>query len=209
MNAGTCIAGLYAITPDDSDPRALREKVRKALAGGARVVQYRNKSADRTLRSAQARSLLALCRESGIPLIINDDLELALEIGADGLHLGSDDGDLARARSVIGPERILGASCYNRLELAERSVAAGADYVAFGSVFDSPTKPAAVHASLALFAEARAKLSVPLVAIGGITLENARQVVEAGASAIAVISSLFEAADVEATARQFASLFPR
>ena len=207
MNVG--IAGLYAITPDDSDLRALDEKVRKVLAGGAGAVQYRNKSADRALRSAQARSLLALCRESGIPLIINDDLELALDIGADGVHLGRDDGDLARARSAIGPERILGASCYNRLGLAERSVEAGADYVAFGSVFDSPTKPAAVHASLALFAEARAKLSLPLVAIGGITLDNARQVVEAGASAIAVISSLFEAADIEARARQFASLFSR
>lgn len=203
----TEIAGLYAITPDEPDTAALAAKVRLALAGGATTVQYRNKSATAALKSEQARELLALCRKARALLIVNDDLELALAIGADGLHLGTEDGDLAEARKAIGPKRLLGASCYNRIELAERAVAAGADHVAFGSVFASPTKPAARRAPLALFGEARKRLAVPLVAIGGITPDNARQVIEAGAHAVAVISALFDAPDVEAAARKFASLF--
>ncbi len=201
--------GLYALTPDEPDTAALVAAVRAAVAGGAAAVQYRSKRADAALRRAQAAALVALCREARVPLIVNDDLELALEIDAAGVHLGRDDGDLAAARRRLLPGKLLGASCYDRLDRAARAVATGADYVAFGSVFASPTKPAAVRAPLALFAEAKRRLEVPLVAIGGITLENAREVVEAGADALAVITALFEADDIAARARGFTALFAR
>jgi thiamine-phosphate pyrophosphorylase len=199
------IFGLYAITPDTGDTATLLRNVTRALRGGARVVQYRNKSSDGALRRQQARQLLTACRAVDVPLIINDDVALALEVGADGVHLGRDDGDIAAARGALGPDRLLGASCYDRIELAQRALAAGADHVAFGSVFGSPTKPGAVRAPLSLFTEARG-LGVPLVAIGGITPANAPDVVHAGAQAVAVISALFDAPDVEAAARSFASL---
>jgi len=203
------LAGLYAITPDAADSHALIERVRKAMHGtaprGWAALQYRNKLAGAGQRAAEARALAGLCTVYGVPLIINDDVELALASGADGAHLGSHDGDLAQARARLGA-RLVGASCYDRLDLARRAVAAGADYVAFGSVFPSPTKPAAVRAPLAIFGQARA-LGVPLVAIGGITLENATEVIRAGADCVAVISALFDAPDPAARARTFAELF--
>jgi thiamine-phosphate pyrophosphorylase len=201
-------AGLYALTPDEPDPAVLLAAVRAAVAGGAAAVQYRNKPADPALRAEQAHALVAMCRAAGVPLIVNDDITLALTVDAAGLHLGRDDGDLAAARRRLGPGRLLGASCYDRLELAERAVAAGADYVAFGSVFASPTKPAAVRAPLALLGAAR-RLGVPVVAIGGITLENAPQAIAAGADSLAVITALFDAGDVAARARAFDALFRR
>jgi thiamine-phosphate pyrophosphorylase len=200
--------GLYALTPDEPDTQVLVAKVRAAIAGGAAAVQYRNKPADPALRSAQAGALAALCRVAGVPLVVNDDIDLALGVAAAGVHLGREDGDLAAARRRLGPGRLLGASCYNRLELAERAVAAGADYVAFGSMFASPTKPAAVHAPLALLGAAR-RFGRPVVAIGGITLENAPAVIAAGADALAVITALFEAGDVAARARAFNDLLRR
>ena len=206
-NATARVGGLYAITPDGLAPGILREKVAAAIRGGARMVQYRDKSGDHRRRLEQAADLLALCRASDASLIINDDLALALDIGADGLHLGEDDGDIAAARRALGPSRLLGASCYNRMELAERALAAGADHIAFGSVFASPTKPGARRAPLELFVQARRRFDAPLVAIGGITLDNAAQVIAAGASAIAVISALFEAPDVGVRAREFSGLF--
>lgn len=203
------LAGLYAITPDCSDSEALIAKVRAALAqanlGGWAALQYRNKSADPGRRAAEARALRDLCRANGVPLLINDDLELALTSGADGLHLGREDGDLAAARRKLGG-KVLGASCYDRLDLARAAVAAGADYIAFGSVFPSATKPGAVRAPLGLFAAARG-LGVPLVAIGGITLDNAAEAIRAGADCVAVISDLFDAPDIGARARAYASLF--
>ena len=204
-NAGR-LRGLYAITPDEPETAALAAQLRAALSGGACIVQYRNKSTDKVLRRAQAGALLALCREAGATFIVNDDLELALAIDADGLHLGRDDGDIAAARRAIGPARLLGASCYNRLDLAQRALEHGADHLAFGSVFVSPTKPGAARAPLSLFGEARG-LGAPLIAIGGITVENAPQVIAAGADAIAVISALFDAPRIEERARQFTSLF--
>jgi thiamine-phosphate pyrophosphorylase len=201
--------GLYALTPDEPDSAALVAAVRAALAGGASAVQYRNKHADAVVRRAQAAALAALCREAGAPFIVNDDLELALAVGAAGVHLGRDDGDLAAARARLGPGRLLGASCYDRLDRAVRAVAAGADYVAFGSVFPSPTKPDAVRAPLALFGEAKRQVGVPLVAIGGITLANGGAAVTAGADALAVITALFTADDVAAQARRFNALFAR
>lgn len=192
------LRGLYAITPEDIG------RVAPAVASGALcALQYRSKSTDAARRRAEAGALAQLCRRHGVPLIINDDLELALEVGAEGLHLGIEDGDLAAARARL-PGRILGASCYDRLELAQRAVAAGADYVAFGAVFASPTKPGSVRAPLALFAH---DLGVPKVAIGGITAENAPLLVAAGADAVAVISDLFDAPDVAARAREYAKVF--
>jgi thiamine-phosphate pyrophosphorylase len=201
------IAGLYAITPDLADTDDLLYRVRAALAGGTRVVQYRNKTATRELRLTQARALQSLCTARGVPLIINDHLDVALAVDAAGLHLGGDDGDLAAARARLGPGKLLGASCYNRLELAEAAVAAGADHVAFGSFFASSVKPDAVRPPLALVSDAKKRLAVPIVGIGGITPGNAPQLLSAGIDAIAVISAIFAAPDIEAAAREFQSLF--
>ena len=200
------IAGLYVITPDWDDTARLLGAVAAALAGGARVLQYRNKHGDRQRRLEQALGLSALANKAGATFIINDDVELALEVDADGVHLGETDGDIARARKRLGARKLIGASCYNRLELAGPALAAGADHIAFGSVFASATKPSARRAALDLFAQAR-PLNVPLVAIGGITTTNAGQVIAAGAAAVAVISDLFEASDVAAQAHRFADLF--
>jgi thiamine-phosphate pyrophosphorylase len=203
------LAGLYAITPDSANSDALIGKARAALEcahlGGWAALQYRNKAASASQRAAEARALYELCRVRRVPLIVNDDLELALACDAGGLHLGRDDGTVAAARARLGA-RLLGASCYDSLELARAAVAAGADYVAFGSVFPSATKPGAARAPLALFGAAR-RLGVPLVAIGGITLDNAAAVIGAGADCVAVISDLFDAPDIAVRARAFASLF--
>ncbi len=194
------LRGLYAITPQDIG------RVAPAVASGAIcALQYRNKSASAAQRLKEAKALALLCRRHGVPLIVNDDVELALAVDAAGVHLGRDDGELGAARARLRG-RILGASCYDRLELAQRAVAAGADYVAFGSVFASPTKPGAVRAPLALFGH---DLGVPKVAIGGITVDNAAQLAAAGADAVAVISDLFDAPDVAARARQYAKVFSR
>ena len=200
------LAGLYAITPDESSTETLLSKVAQALRGGAAVVQYRNKTASPDLRRQQARSLASLCSEAGACFIVNDDIGLALEVDADGAHLGGEDGDLAAARIQLGRGKLLGASCYDRLELAQAAIQANVDYLAFGSVFASVTKPAAVRAPLALFGEARRRFSVPLVAIGGITLQNAPQVFAAGADAAAVISALFDAGDIAERAAAFTRL---
>lgn len=197
------LRGLYAITPEGSDAASLIEKVRAALEGGIAMLQYRNKGASRQQRASEALRLAELCRRHHVPLIINDDVELAIEAAADGAHLGRDDGGLATARARLG-SRFLGASCYNDLELARSAVRAGADYVAFGSVFASPTKPDAVRAPLSLFRE---DLEVPLCAIGGITLQNAPQVIAAGADLLAVISDLFDAPDIALRAAQYRRLF--
>lgn len=200
------LAGLYAVTPDEPRTDMLVRKVGEALRGGAPLVQYRNKTASPALRLEQARALAPLCRAAGATFIVNDDLALALELGADGLHLGADDGDLTDARRRLGQGKLLGASCYNRIELAEAAARSGADYLAFGSVFSSGTKPGAVRAPLAIFAEARRRFALPLVAIGGITLQNAGEVFAAGADAVAVISALFDAGDIAECADGFARI---
>jgi thiamine-phosphate pyrophosphorylase len=203
------IRGLYAITPDEPDTERLLGKVRLALEGGARLLQYRNKQADGTLRLAQAGALRTLTRGYGARLIINDDAALALATDADGVHLGREDEALARARALLGAQRIIGVSCYNRPSLAVAAVTAGADYVAFGAFFPSTVKPDAAVASLDMLREARAAIRAPIVAIGGITAQNGRAVVEAGADALAVISALFDAADIGKAARDFGNLFIR
>ncbi len=190
------LRGLYAITPEPLDLR----KIEQALRGGASLLQYRRKQRD----VAEARAVVALARRYEVPVIVNDDVELALEAGAAGAHLGRDDGSLAAARRRLG-SRILGASCYNDPERATAAVRAGADYVAFGSVFASPTKPGAVRAPLSLFS---IEVGVPLAAIGGITLHNATAVIDAGADLLAVITDLFEAPDVARRAAEYRKLFP-
>jgi thiamine-phosphate pyrophosphorylase len=199
--------GLYAITPDDLAPALLAVRLEAALRGGVRIVQYRDKRSDAATRREIGGALLALCRRHGARLIVNDDLALALALGADGVHLGGDDGDLAAARRALGPEKVLGASCYADFELARAAVAAGADYVAFGAVCPSPTKPQAPPAPWSLFGRCRAELGVPACAIGGITLENAAALIVAGADLLAVISDLFAARDVAARALAFGQLF--
>lgn len=199
-------SGVYALTPECADTARLLQLVEAALRGGVAAVQYREKTGDVALRFEQASELLPLCRQYRVPLVINDDLRLADLTDADGVHLGREDASLREARIVLGPEKIVGVSCYQSLELARQAQAAGADYVAFGSFYASPTKPQAGRASLQLLRETR-DLHVPVVAIGGITLDNAAGVIEAGADAIAVISALFDAPDVEAAARALNRLF--
>lgn len=200
------IHGLYAITPDTDDSERLIEQVSAVLDGGARILQYRNKSEDQVRHLWQANILASLCKSRNALFIINDDVELALAVGADGVHLGRDDGDIAAARARLGPAAIIGASCYDSLELAEQAVKAGASYVAFGAVFPSATKPAAVRAPLSLFAAAKA-LGVPSVAIGGISAANAAEVIAAGADAIAVIGGLFDNDDPALAAETLSQLF--
>jgi thiamine-phosphate pyrophosphorylase len=201
------ISGLYAVTPDTEDTLGLLAGVEAALAGGASALQYRNKAASPALRMRQGESLLELCRRYSAPLIVNDHLDLALALEADGVHLGADDGSLLRAREKLGAGKILGASCYRRLEAALAAQEAGADYVAFGGFFPSTVKPGAVRAPLSLLSEAKRRITVPVVAIGGITLDNAPQLIAAGADGVAVITALFGAPDVRSAARGFAGLF--
>ena len=196
------LQGLYAITPERLARDELLARVAAALEGGVAALQYRRKD----LASVEeAKSLALLCRARGVPFIVNDDADLAVACSADGVHLGREDGDVARVRAKMNG-RILGVSCYRSLEAARVAVSGGADYIAFGSVFASPTKPGAVRAPLSLFAEAR-PLGVPLVAIGGIALDNAPQLLAAGADALAVITDLFDAADIAARARAYGRLF--
>ena len=203
--------GLYAITDSAllADGRLL-PYVEAALEGGARLLQYREKSRDQARRFDEASALLELCRRYDAELIINDDLELAVQLGA-GLHLGQEDGSLNAARARLGAGVHLGASCYASLEVAKASLAAGATHPAFGRFFPSLTKPGETRATLALLEEARARFDAPLVVIGGITVDNARPLVEHGADWLAVINALFaadSAAEVERRARMFCSLFP-
>jgi len=201
------IAGLYAITPDLADTNDLLRRVRAALSGGARVLQYRNKTASAALRREQAQALQQLCTEFHVPLLINDHLDLALAIDAAGLHLGGDDGDIAAARAQLGPHKLLGASCYDRIELAQAAVEAGADHIAFGSFFASSVKPGAVRPPPDLISRAKKRFRLPVVAIGGITPHNAPQLIAAGADAVAVISAVYTAPDIAAAAREFQVLF--
>lgn len=201
------VRGLYAVTPDLADTATLLVRVEAALAGGAQLLQYRNKTADAALRLAQARTLAALCRRYRVPLVINDHLDLALAVDAEGLHLGSEDGSIAQARNALGPEKMLGVSCYRRIENALEAARQGATYVAFGGFFPSRVKPSAERTPLTLLGEARQRQALPVVAIGGITPDNAPGLIAAGADCVAVITALFDAPDVAAAARRFSALF--
>ena len=206
------LRGLYAITDSQLLPgERLPQWVDAALAGGARLLQYRDKSTDVALRREQAQRLKTLCDYYGAALIINDDLALAAELGV-GLHLGRGDGSLREARQQLGRDAIIGATCHASLEFAEQSAADGASYLAFGRFFQSVTKPGAPAATPVLLEQARKRYSLPLVAIGGVTLHNAPQLISAGADMLAVVHGLFgtdSAAEVERRARGFSELFAR
>jgi thiamine-phosphate pyrophosphorylase len=201
------IAGLYALTPDLLDTDELIARVTAAIAGGAAAVQYRNKIASPPLRRAQALALRDLCAVQGITFIVNDDVNLAYAVDADGVHLGRDDAPLLRARQRLGTTAIIGASCYDSLERAAAAVAAGADYVAFGSFFPSTTKPDAARVEASLLTAAKARFNVAAVAIGGITPATAPALIAAGADALAVITAVFDAPDVAAAAKAFRDAF--
>lgn len=198
--------GLYAITPDEPSTERLLARVEPVLAAGAACLQYRNKTAGGALRHEHATALRALCQRHAVPLIINDDVELALAIGADGVHLGIEDGDLRTARERLGAQAIIGASCYDSFERASDAIAQGASYVAFGAFHPSPTKPHARRADLSLLSRSAA-LGAPRVAIGGITPVNARELVAAGADLVAVISGVFDARDPAAAVKAYLSAF--
>lgn len=201
------LRGLYAITPDGLENADLLTRVAAALRGGARLLQYRDKQRPAAQQKEIAEALKTLCAPFDCHFIINDNLALAQAVDADGVHLGGSDGDLAAARRALGPDKILGASCYADLRLAVAAAKAGADYVAFGAVFPSLTKPEAEQAPLDLFQRCHDVLAVPTCAIGGITLINAAATIAAGADQLAVISDLFEADDIEARARAYQQLF--
>ncbi|MES2682769.1 MAG: thiamine phosphate synthase [Pseudomonadota bacterium] len=201
--------GLSVITSDAlcRDADTLLRGVTAALRGGAVIVQYRDKLNDAATRLAQARRLQALCREAGVPLIINDGpAALVAAEGFDGMHLGLDDGDLAAARR-LAPQALIGATCGASLPRALVAVQAGASYVAFGAFHPSDTKPLAAAAPISLLREARAALSLPICAIGGITPDNAQPLIEAGADYIAAIGGVFGVPDIEAAARRYSDLF--
>ncbi len=207
----TKLRGLYAITDSKllADGRLL-PYVEAALKGGARLLQYRDKSDDDRRRLREAEALRELCDRYGAQLIINDDAELAARLNV-GLHLGQDDGSLSVARALLGRKAIIGATCHARLDLAEQAIREGASYIAFGRFFDSNTKPGAPAATLELLAEARQRFSVPITAIGGVTLDNAASLITQGASLVAVVHALFSAdsaSEVERRAHAFSELFP-
>jgi thiamine-phosphate pyrophosphorylase len=206
MGAGSAIAGLYAVTPDAVDEAVLLARTLQALEGGARLVQYRDKSSDAGRRLRLAQRLRAACSRHAALFIVNDDVELAAASAADGVHLGRDDGSIEAARARLGAKAVIGASCYDELERARHAARAGASYLAFGSFFPSRVKPAAVRPPPAILGAARS-LGLPLVAIGGIDLDNAATLIAAGADALAVVSALYDAADTGAAARGFSRLF--
>ncbi len=200
--------GLYAITDSAlQSGRALEQAVVRAIAGGAKVVQYRDKSKDTERRQPEAATLVAVCRRHGVPMIVNDDVELALNTDADGVHLGREDADLSAARSRLGDRCIIGVSCYNQVALAEAAQRNGADYVAFGSMFGSVTKPDAPRAEIATVESARERIHLPIVAIGGITPENGATLLDAGVDLLAVIRGVFGHDDPAESARHYARLF--
>ncbi|MBS0484621.1 MAG: thiamine phosphate synthase [Proteobacteria bacterium] len=201
------INGLYAITPDLNHTGDLLDKTRQVLAGGAQLIQYRNKSADDALRKEQAGLLLQLCRQYRVPLIINDHIELAAALDADGVHVGRADGSIGDARRRLGRNKIVGASCYNSLDLALRAEESGADYIAFGAFFPSQTKMDTVPVSTRLVEQVKKKITVPVVGIGGIRLANAITVIQSGCDAIAVCNDLFATGNIKAQAKQYARLF--
>ena len=202
---GAQLRGLYAVTPDTSDTARLAAMVEAAIAGGAGAIQYRNKTAAPALRAEQAARLVRVCAGGGALLIINDDVALARAVGAHGVHLGEGDTVVASARALAGEKLLIGVSCYNDLSRARRLVAEGADYVAFGSFFPSQVKPDARRAMMSILAQART-LGVPVVAIGGITADNARKLIESGADAVAAISAVFGDDDPAAVTRAAAAI---
>lgn len=202
------LRGLYAITDEKLIPENLfTSTVEQALLGGARIIQYRDKSTNVKKRITQALSLKNICDQYNALLIINDDIELALKVNADGIHIGIHDTPLQQARTEIGTEKIIGVSCYNKFELAEQAVAEGADYIAFGSFFASGIKPEAARASTDLLLAAKQKFDIPVCAIGGITSDNANILIEHGADMLAVISDIYANNNVLSASQRISQFF--
>ncbi len=199
--------GLYAITDSTLLANNLVNGVLQVIQAGCQLIQYRDKSSDQEKRLRDATALAELCKKNKTILIINDDIELCLAVDADGVHLGQDDCGLAQARQRLGENKIIGISCYNSLELASKAVQQQADYIAFGSFFDSSIKPNALKAQPELIQQAKAKLGLPIAAIGGITHSNAAKLIEQGADMIAVISQIFQSPNIKKSAQQFTDLF--
>lgn len=200
--------GLYAITGSGiTTTDELVGAVHRALMGGAGAVQYRDKGTDSDRRAREAAALLDLCHDHGVPMIVNDDIELSIEVHADGVHLGRDDGAISAARDRLGPRAIIGASCYARADLADRAIDEGADYVAFGSFYPSVTKPGADRVDVDTLRDVRSRIRVPIVCIGGITPENGARLIAAGGNVLAVIHGIFGQADPMAAARRYTELF--
>ena len=201
------LRGLYAVTPERADGARLLAEVDAALQGGCRILQFRDKINPMPERVTRARALRELTLRHGARLLINDDIALCMLIGADGLHLGADDGNLALARAILGPQRLLGASCYADLSKARAADALGVDYLAFGALYPSATKPDAARATVDLIFQAKTTLTAKICAIGGITVDNAAPVIAAGADLLAVITDLFDAPDIATRATQYQRLF--
>ena len=199
-------SGLYVITDDKLNGSAVLEHVQLAIEGGAQLVQYRDKTSQAVIKEMTARSLLELCREHGVPLLINDDVELAMNINADGVHLGQTDTQLIEARRLLGADAIIGVTCHASLELAKQAEKNTANYIAFGRFFASKTKPDAPAAEIDLLTAAKQQLSIPLCAIGGITIENAPILLGKGADMLAVIHGVFGQEDIKAAANEYAKL---
>lgn len=207
MRDSFIIKGLYVITPDMADLNTLIHKTKLAIEGGASMVQYRSKMLDRDVKMQQSAAILRLCRQYDVPCVINDDVEMCRILEADGVHLGEKDDNIEEVRRILGEDAIIGSSCYNQLERAKQAQKEGASYVAFGTMFPTPTKPSAPRATLALLREAKREIHIPIVAIGGITMNNAHDVIETGIDAIAVITSLYEAKSIKETAETFLKMF--
>jgi thiamine-phosphate pyrophosphorylase len=199
--------GLYIVTPDWDDTDKLLRVSEQALQGGAALLQYRHKTADAAQRRQQAEALLKLCRRYERPFIVNDYVELCIELGADGIHVGGTDASVAEVRAMVGADKIVGASCYGDLELARAAYRAGASYIAFGGFYPSRVKKYPVTTPPDIVTRAKAQIAVPNVVIGGMTQENAAPLIAAGADMVAAISSIYLADDPVAAARSFAALF--
>ena len=202
------LSQLYAITDDSLLPgERLFEAVQQALTGGIKLLQYRSKSSEPSHKLHCAKKLQALCAKFSVPLIINDDVALCLEIGAAGVHLGQQDQNIIQARELLGPQAIIGVTCHNSLNKAKLAQQQGANYVAFGRFFASKTKPNAAAADLSILKQAKAELTIPVVAIGGINADNCASVIAAGADMVAVINYLFAGDDIRSRAQQLSKLF--
>ena len=207
MRDSFIIKGLYAITPDSADLNTLIQKTQLAIEGGAFMVQYRSKIHDRDVKMQQCAAILRLCREYDVPCIVNDDVEICRVLKADGVHLGEKDDNIAEVRHILGEDAIIGSSCYDQLNRAKQAQKEGASYVAFGAVFPTPTKPNAPRATLELLKKAKSEIQIPIVAIGGITMNNAHDVIETGIDAIAVITNLYESNSIKETAETLSQMF--
>ena len=207
MRDSFIIKGLYAITPDSADLNTLIQKTKSAIEGGAFMVQYRSKIQDRDVKMQQCAAILRLCREYEIPCIVNDDVDMCRILEADGVHLGEKDDNIAEVRHILGEDAIIGSSCYDQLNRAKSAQKEGASYVAFGAMFPTSTKPNAPRATLELLKKAKREIQIPIVAIGGITVNNAHDVIKTGIDAIAVITSLYEAKSIKETAETLSKMF--